>query len=104
MMTGPTIFLAGILEGKRQGASTSLIVLCSSGSRSAVGGAGVLRPDLVDVGNEGAGALLHEVQQSVTVEVDPYQAAGDAAFVAGVGSSIGDSSQVYTGAFSRVTE
>jgi hypothetical protein len=40
----------------------------------------------------------------VTVEVDPDQAAGNAALVAGIGARVGNSSQVYTGAFSRVTE
>lgn len=72
--------------------------------RTAIGGAGVLRPDLVDIGNEGAGTVLDEVQQRVTVEVDPDQAAGNAALVAGIGARVGNSSQVYTGAFSRVTE
>ena len=35
------------------------------------GNAAVLGTNLVDIGNEGASALLNEIQQSMTIEVDP---------------------------------
>lgn len=42
-----------------------------------------LGTDVVDIGDEGAAQLPDQVQKSVTVEVDPDQAVGDAALVTG---------------------
>jgi hypothetical protein len=41
-----------------------------------------LRTDVIDIGNELAAEFPDQIQKTVTVEVDPYQAAGDAALVA----------------------
>ena len=41
-----------------------------------------LRADVIDVGDELTTEYPHQVQKDVTVEVDPYQAAGDATLVA----------------------
>src|SRR5581483_7370966 len=43
--------------------------------RSTVGGVGVLRTDLVGVGNEGALGFLEEVEEGMTIEVDPDERA-----------------------------
>ena len=44
---------------------------------------------VVDVGDESPAQLVDQVQQGMAIEVDPDQAAGDAALVAGVGAGIG---------------
>src|ERR1700760_4010845 len=49
----------------------------------------ILRTDLIDVGYELTGCFLEEVQEAVAIEVDPDQAAGNAALVARVGTAIG---------------
>jgi len=47
-----------------------------------------LGAQVVDVGDEGAAELVDQVQQGMAIEVDPDQAAGDAALVAGVRAGI----------------
>jgi hypothetical protein len=44
-----------------------------------------LRTDVVDIGDELATQLPDQIQKTVTVEVDPDEAAGDAALVTGEG-------------------
>ncbi len=48
-----------------------------------------LGTDLVLVGDELAACLAEDVEERMAVEVDPDQAAGDAALVAGVGANVG---------------
>ena len=50
-----------------------------------------LGTDIVAVGDELAAELVDQVQQGMAIEVDPDQAAGDAALVAGEGPGIGRS-------------
>jgi hypothetical protein len=50
---------------------------------------GLLRADVVDVGDELAGQAADQVEQGVTVEVDPDQGAGDTALVAGEAARVG---------------
>jgi hypothetical protein len=58
-------------------------------SLGAYAGVLILRTDFILVGHELALGFLEEVQEAVTVEVDPDQAAGDAALVARVGTAVG---------------
>lgn len=48
-----------------------------------------LGTEIVDVGDELALQLVDQIQQSVAIEVDPDDGAGDAALVAGEGADVG---------------
>ena len=74
---------AGIVD-QRAGEDGGLGDVASGGGRG-----GKLRADVVDVGHELAGVEPDEVQQSMAVEVDPDEGAGDAAFIAGEAAGIG---------------
>ena len=50
-----------------------------------------LRPDLVLVGDELSAGLIEQVEQSMTIEVDPYQRACNPTFIPRVGPWIGGS-------------
>jgi hypothetical protein len=49
----------------------------------------ILGTDFIDICQELAARLLEESEQAVTVEVDPDEAAGDAALVARVRTAVG---------------
>jgi hypothetical protein len=62
--------------------------------RGAYAGVLILRTDFILVSHELALGFLEEVQEAVAVEVDPDQAAGDAALVARVGTAVGRAHRV----------
>jgi hypothetical protein len=62
--------------------------------RGAYAGVLILGTDFILVGHELALGFLEEVQEAVAVEVDPDQAAGDAALVARVGTAVGRAHRV----------
>ena len=53
----------------------------------------VLGADRIDVGDEAALGVVEEVQQGMTIEVDPDEVAGDAALVTGIGRVFGSDRQ-----------
>ena len=56
--------------------------LLNSAVVSAVYGFWELGTDFILIGHEQAARLVEQVEQGMTVEVDPYQGAGNAALVA----------------------
>jgi hypothetical protein len=58
-----------------------------------------LGTEIVDVSDELAAQFVDQVQQSMAIEVDPDQAAGDAALVAGEGADVGGTHGVDRGLF-----